>query len=70
MVEKTVEITGTSGNSIEDAVQIAIARAGVTVSGIHTARNHDIAAVVEGNRVVKWKVTVKLTFNIQDQLHE
>ncbi len=70
MVEKTVEITGISGNSIEDAVQIAIARAGVTLAGIYTARVHDISAVVEANKVVRWKVTVKVTFNIQDQLHE
>ena len=70
MVEKTVEITGISGNSIEDAVQIAIARAGVTLAGIHSARVHDISAVVEANKVLRWKVTVKVTFNIQDQLHE
>jgi len=70
MVEKTVELTGISGNSIEDAVQIAIARAGVTLAGIHSARVQDISAVVEGNRVAKWRVTVKVTFNVQDQIHE
>ncbi len=70
MVEKTIEITGISANSIEDAVQLAIARAAVTIAGVHTARIQDIAAVVEGNRVVRWKVTVKVTFGIKEQLHE
>jgi flavin-binding protein dodecin len=70
MVEKTVELTGISGNSIEDAVQLAVARAGVTLAGIHTVKVRDIAAVVESNKVVRWKVTVKVTFNVQDQIHE
>ncbi len=70
MVEKTVELTGISGNSIEDAVRIAIARAGVTLAGIHTAKVLDITAVVDGNKVAKWKVTVKVTFSVQDQIHE
>jgi len=70
MVEKTVELTGISGNSIEDAVQIAVSRAGVTLAGIHTVRIQDVVAVVESNKVIKWKVTVKVTFNVQDQIHE
>ncbi len=70
MVEKTVELTGISSNSIEDAVQLAIARAAVTLAGIHTAKVLEIAAVVENNQVAKWKVTVKVTFNVQDQIHE
>ncbi len=70
MVEKTVELTGISSNSIEDAAQLAIARAGVTLAAIHTARVTDISAVVESNKVTKWKVTVKVTFNVQDQIHE
>ncbi|MGD0073682.1 MAG: dodecin family protein [Candidatus Binataceae bacterium] len=70
MVEKTVELTGISSNSIEDAAQLAIARAGVTLAGIHTARITDISAVVDSNKVTKWRVTVKVTFNIQDQIHE
>ena len=37
MVEKTIDLTGISANSVEDAVQLAIARAGVTINGIHTA---------------------------------
>jgi dodecin len=70
MVEKTIELTGHSSNSIEDAVQLAITRAGVTISGIHTAQVLSIAATVEDNQVKRWKVTVKLVFQVKDELHE
>jgi flavin-binding protein dodecin len=34
MVEKTIELTGLSSTSIEEAVALAVARAAVTISGI------------------------------------
>jgi flavin-binding protein dodecin len=70
MVEKTIELTGISANSVEDAVQLAIARAGVTINGIHTAHVEDVAAMVEANKVVRWKVRIKATFLVKDELHE
>jgi flavin-binding protein dodecin len=42
----------------------------VTISGIHTAHITDTSAVVENNQVVRWKVSVRLTFAVKDQLHE
>ena len=70
MVEKTIDLTGISANSIEDAVALAVARAGVTISGIHSANLVETSAVVENNKVVRWKVSVRLTFAVKDQLHE
>lgn len=70
MVEKTIALTGISANSIEDAVQLAVARAGVTIKGVHTAQVEDVTATVEANKVVRWKVKVKLTFQVKDELHE
>ena len=70
MVEKTIELTGLSANSIEDAVSLAVSRAGVTISGVHTAHVLDIQAAVENNKVTRWKVRMKLTFMVKDQLHE
>src|SRR4029077_7305656 len=70
MVEKTIDLTGISANSVEEAVQLAIARAGVTIKGIHTAHVTDIDAMVEANKVVRWKVRVKVTFQVKDELHE
>jgi dodecin len=70
MVEKTIKLTGISANSIEDAVQLAVSRAGVTISGIHSALVNEVSASVENNKVVRWRVTVSLTFQVQDQIHE
>jgi len=70
MVEKSIELTGISANSIEDAVELAVARAGVTISGVHNAEVLSVNAIVEDNKVSRWKVRVKLTFQVKDQLHE
>jgi flavin-binding protein dodecin len=51
-------------------VDLAVARAAVTISGVHTAQVTNIAAEVAHNKVSRWKVTVKLTFQVKEQLHE
>lgn len=70
MVEKTIELTGTSANSIEDAVNIAISRAAVTIESIRFVRIVDVIGIVESNAVAQWRVKMALTFTIEDRLHE
>jgi flavin-binding protein dodecin len=70
MVEKTIELTGTSVNSIEDAVNLAVSRAAVTIEGIRRVEIAGVSATVENGSVASWQVKVKLTFTIQDRLHE
>lgn len=70
MVEKSIELTGISANSIEDAVGLAVSRAGVTIDGIRRADVIDISANVDEGSVVSWRVKVKVTFAVQDRLHE
>jgi flavin-binding protein dodecin len=70
MVEKVIDLIGISSNSIEDAVQLALARAGVTISGIHHAQVKDITATVDNNQVSQWRVSVQVSFIVKDQLHE
>ena len=70
MVEKTIELTGTSTNSIEDAVRLAVSRAAVTIEGIRRAEVCDISANVENGSVASWRVKVKVSFAVQDRLHE
>ncbi|MDO8432893.1 MAG: dodecin family protein [Candidatus Binatus sp.] len=70
MVEKTIELTGISANSVEEAVQLAVSRAGVTIKGIHSAHLEDVTATIEANKVVRWKVKLKVTFQVKDELHE
>jgi dodecin len=70
MVEKTIELTGTSVNSIEDAVNLAVSRAAVTIDSIRRVEIAGVSATVENGSVASWQVKVKLTFGIQDRLHE
>jgi len=70
MVEKTIELTGTSANSIEEAVNIAVSRAAVTIESIRHLRILDIGATVEGGAVSHWRVKIALSFAVQERLHE
>jgi flavin-binding protein dodecin len=70
MVEKTITLTGTSTNSIEDAVGLAVARAAATIDGIRKADVAGITAVIEDGAVNAWQVRIRLTFSVQEQLHE
>lgn len=70
MVEKTIELTGSSATSIEDAVSLAVARASVTINGIYNVQVTDITAVVEEGMVARWKVKIKATFPVKDRVHE
>jgi dodecin len=71
MVEKTIELTGTSTNSIEDAVGLAVSRAFQTIKGIRPEIEIDkITAVVEDGGVMAWRVRVRVNFAVQEQMHE
>ena len=70
MVEKTIQLTDTSANSIEDAVNIAVSRAAVTIDSIRQVRIIDVHAVVEHGAVARWCVKMDLSFAVQDRLHE
>lgn len=70
MVEKTIELTGTSVNSIEDAVHLAVSRAAVTIDGIRRVDIVAVSGTVEQGVVASWQVKLKLTFTVQDRLHE
>jgi flavin-binding protein dodecin len=71
MVEKTIELTGTSTNSIEDAVGLAVARATATIKGVRPGVEIDrIWAEQEDGEVIAWRVRIRVTFAVQEQMHE
>ena len=59
-----------STSSIEDAVGLAITRAASTIEGIRQADIAGITAVVEDGTVSAWKVRLRVTFAVQERLHE
>ena len=70
MVEKTITLTGTSANSIEDAVNLAISRAAVTIDSLRHAQVVDIGATITNGAVSLWRVKLQISFAVQDRLHE
>ena len=69
MVEKTIRLTGTSPNGIQEAIELAVARAAVTIEGIHRARVRDVRMSLDGARVTSWTVDVDVTFEIREEVH-
>lgn len=63
-VYKLIEVIGTSENSMEEAVQNAISRAGETVQKMQWFEITETRGrISEGNKIL-WQVTVKIGFNI------
>ncbi len=63
-VYKTIELTGSSTESIEDAVQGAISRAGKTVRNMRWCQVVETRGHIEGDRVAHWQVTLKIGFTL------
>jgi flavin-binding protein dodecin len=70
VVRKTVELEASSAQGIEEAVEIALGRASVTLEGIQELLVTRVAARVEDGRIAAWDVTVKVTFQLRDGLHD
>ncbi|HEX2196687.1 MAG TPA: dodecin family protein [Actinomycetota bacterium] len=67
-VEKSIDLTAT-GASIEDAVASAIHRASLTLKGLTGFEVERIEGVVENGDVV-YRVLVRVSFQIKEQVHE
>ena len=64
-VYKTIEITGTSSDSIENAVNGALAKAGETVRQMRWFEVVETRGVIDENRVKQWQVTIKIGFALE-----
>ncbi len=65
-VYKLIELTGTSSNSIEEAVQTAIAKAGESVRQMRWFEVTDTRGTIENGKVSEWQVTIKVGFRIEE----
>ncbi|HTJ79631.1 MAG TPA: dodecin [Rariglobus sp.] len=64
-VYKTIELTGTSSTSIEDAVNTAIHRAHQTVKHLCWFQVTDTRGNIEKGKVHHWQVTLKVGFCLE-----
>jgi len=65
-VYKSIEVTGSSKASIEDAVAKAVARASKTVRNLRWLQITDTRGYIEKGKVAYWQVTLKLGFTLED----
>lgn len=64
-VYKSIELTGSSTDSIEAAVTTAIAKASETVRQMRWFEVTETRGVVENGAVSHWQVTVKVGFSME-----
>jgi flavin-binding protein dodecin len=67
-VEKSIDLTAT-GSSVEEAVAEAIHRASLTLQGVNKFEVERIEGVVD-NSELTYRVLVRVSFTIKEQLHE
>lgn len=65
-VYKHIELTGSSPDSIEDAVGKAIAKAGRTMRNMHWFQVVDTRGHIVDGKVAHWQVTVKIGFTLEE----
>ena len=61
-VAKVIEISSESDVSFEDAIRVGVAKAAASVHNIKGAWVKEQKVTVEDNRIVKYRVDLKLTF--------
>jgi dodecin len=65
-VYKSIELTGSSTKSIDDAVRNAIARAGKSMRNMQWFQVVDTRGHIDGDKVAHWQVTLKIGFTLED----
>lgn len=69
-VTKTVDLSGTSTDSIEAAIDEAIARAGLTIADVEQFEVTRVTGTVKHGGVDEYRVWLKVTFIVKERLHE
>ena len=65
-VYKTIELTGSSTQSIQQAIEHAIARASKTLHGLRWFEVVDTRGHIVDDHVAHWQVTLKIGFALED----
>lgn len=66
-VYKHVELTGSSPDSVEQAIRNAIARAAKTVRNMHWFEVTDTRGHITEGDVAHWQVTIKVGFTVDEE---
>lgn len=69
-VTKTVDLSGSSSESIQAAIEHAISRAALTIADIESFEVVRIAGTVSAGAVASYRVELRVTFVVKEVLHE
>ena len=61
---KKIELTGTSGSSVEEAVSAALKKASESVRNMRWFEITEIRGAINGDKVSEWQVTLKVGFTV------
>lgn len=64
-VYKQIKLTGSSTESIEDAVKNAITKASATVKNMRWFQIIDTRGHIENNQLAHWQVTIEVGFTLE-----
>lgn len=62
---KVIEVLAQSETSWEDAAKVALEEASKTLRGIQSIYVQDMQAIVEDNRIVKYRINAKISFLLE-----
>jgi dodecin len=65
-IVKVLEVIAESNKSFDDAAQQAVVQAAASVRGIKSIWIDNFSGVVEGDRIVRYRVNAKLSFLVED----
>ncbi len=64
-IYKSVEITGTSQPTEEDAIQNAVAKASQTIRHMRWFQVVETRGAIDEGTVTQWQVTLKIAFTVE-----
>ena len=65
-VYKSLELTGSSSKSSDDAIRNAIAKAAKTMRNMHWFQVTEMRGHIDGGKIAHWQVTLKIGFTLEE----
>ena len=65
MIQKVIDVVGTSKQSFAKAAENAVAEAAKTVRGMKWARVSELEMELDGKKVLQYRVTARIYFDIE-----
>lgn len=66
-IYKKVELTGSSPNGLQEAIENAIARAGKTLRNMRWFEVVETRGQIEDGEIAHWQVTLKIGFTLDEE---